>query len=123
MVGAAAFERGLSMEYQAPERRRFPRVDTPSGAVVIRPVSMAVQMLDLSSGGLLLACPQPAGVGATLRVTSNIAGQLMAADLDVRHASSQWDPQIKGYRVGGQFVSLDHKTRSVIDDVIGGAGV
>jgi hypothetical protein len=89
--------------------------------IVGRPVSMAVQMLDLSSEGLLMACPQPMALGATLQVTAQIAGRRLDANLDVRHVSSQWDKQIKGYRVGGRFVSLDPAVRVAINSLLGEA--
>ena len=107
------------MEYLSRDRRRSPRVETPKGTVVMRPISMVVQMLDLSSQGLLLACPQPLSLGSTLRVTAQIAGRRLEADVDVRHVSSQWDQHVKGYRVGGRFVSLDPTIRGVIDGLLG----
>jgi len=107
------------MEFGSPDRRRFPRVEMTDEVMIGRPVSMAVQMLDLSSEGLLMACPQPMRVGATLQVTAQIAGRRLDGNLDVRHVSSQWDNQIKGYRVGGRFVSLDPVVRSAINDLLG----
>ena len=107
------------MEHVSPDRRRFPRVEATSEVTVGRPVSMAVQMLDLSSQGLLLACPQPLSLGSKLRVTAQIAGRRLEADVDVRHVSSQWDQHVKGYRVGGRFESLDSTVRGVIDGLLG----
>jgi hypothetical protein len=109
------------MEQRSPDRRRFPRYEATNGLIAIRPVSMAVQMLDLSSEGVLLACPQPQRLGAKLRVTAQISGRRLEADLDVRHASNQWDQHVKGYRVGGRFVALDPMARCVIDDLMGEA--
>jgi hypothetical protein len=110
------------MDPVAQERRRSPRIETNTHVMLGRPVSMVVQMLDLSSDGLLMACPQQLSPGAMLRVTANISGRQLEAQLDVRHVSNQWDRRIKGYRVGGRFVSLDPTVRSAIDDLLGEGG-
>ena len=110
------------MEFNSPDRRRSPRVETTQQVIIGRPVSMTVQMLDLSANGLLLACPSPQRPGARLRVTAQIAGRRLDADFDVRHVSSKWDQQIKGYRIGGRFVTLDPSSRNLINDVLGGSG-
>ena len=107
------------MEYRSLERRRSPRVEPANGLMVMRPVSMVVQMLDLSPSGMLMACAHPPRLGASMRVTAQIAGRRLDANLDIRHVSSQWDKQINGYRVGGRFVSIDPMARSVIADVLG----
>ena len=107
------------MEPVAHERRRSPRVEMTNQVTIGRPVSMTVQMLDLSSEGLLMVCPQPLGLGATLRVTAQISGRRLDANLDIRHSSSQWDGRAKGYRVGGRFVSLDPTIRTAIADLLG----
>jgi len=107
------------MEHHSPDRRRSPRVEMTNQVMIGRPVSMAVQMLDLSTEGLLLACPRPMTMGAKLRVTAQIAGRRLDANLDVRHVSGQWDQQIKGYRVGGRFLSLDPVVRTAIESLLG----
>lgn len=110
------------MELGFPDRRRSPRVEVTNAVLVGRPVSMAVQMLDLSTEGLLMACPQPLRPGSQLRVAAQISGRRLDARLDVRHISSTWDPHIKGYRVGGRFVSLDPTVRGAIEDLLGEGG-
>jgi hypothetical protein len=110
------------MDLGFPDRRRSPRIELTSDVMVGRPISMAVQMLDLSSEGLLMACPQPLRQGAQLRVTAQISGRRLDANVDVRHVSSQWDKHVKGYRVGGRFVSLDPVVRHAIDDLLGEGG-
>jgi hypothetical protein len=86
--------------------------------IAMRPVSQTVQILDLSSEGLLLACPQPLPLGAKPRVTGTFAGRRLEATLDIRHVSSQWDQQVGGYRTGGRFVSLEPTARGVIEALL-----
>ena len=103
------------------ERRRSPRVPMGSGAVVIRPVSMAVRLLDLSSEGMLLSCPDPVPQGATSRVIARLGDLPFDAELDVRHVSSQWDQRFGGYRAGGRFITLPPHARLAVDALLGGS--
>jgi len=103
------------------ERRRSPRVPMKDSATVVRPISMAVRLLDLSSEGVLLSCPDPISPGAASKVTARLAGRSLEADLDVRHVSSQWDQRVGGYRVGGRFLSLGPQARLAIEELLGGS--
>ena len=102
------------------ERRRSPRIPMGDGAQVVRPVSMAVRLLDVSSDGVLLACPSPMTPGVVSRVIARLGDRPLDASLDVRHASAQWDQQAGGYRVGGRFVALGPQAREAIDSLLSG---
>jgi hypothetical protein len=103
------------------ERRRSPRVPMGSGAVVVRPVSMAVKLLDLSSNGVLLSCPGPVPSGAASRIVARLGDRPLDAELDIRHVSSQWDQRTGGYRVGGRFVALSPQARLAVDALLSGS--
>jgi hypothetical protein len=103
------------------ERRRSPRVQMGSGATFVRPVSMAVKLLDLSSDGVLLSCPDPISPSALPRVVARLGNRPLDAELDVRHVSSRWDPRAGGYRVGGRFVALGPQARQAVDDLLAGS--
>jgi hypothetical protein len=103
------------------ERRRSPRVSVTSGNVLVRPVSMAVRLLDLSSEGLLMSCPDPLRLGATTKVIARLAGRSLDAEIDVRHVSTRWDQRIGGYRVGGRFLSLGPQARLAIERLLSGS--
>jgi hypothetical protein len=109
------------MESGFVERRRFPRVPMRIGAAAMRPVSMPVRLLDLSSGGLLLSCPDPLPPGPSSRITARLGNRPLDAELDVRHVSTQWDPRIGGYRVGGRFVSLAPQARLAVESLLSGS--
>jgi hypothetical protein len=100
------------------ERRRFPRVATANGITATRPVSMTVQLLDLSSDGLLLACERPLAIAAIPRVVSWLAGRRLEVELVVRHVSSRWVDGAGGYLVGGRFPALDPPARQAIDTLL-----
>jgi hypothetical protein len=106
------------MEHGSLERRRFPRVAATDVVMAMRPVSLTVQILDLSAEGLLLACPQALSLGAKPRVVATFNGRRLDATLDICHVSSQWDRKFFGYRTGGRFVSLDPTARGVIDALL-----
>ena len=91
------------------------------GATVVRPISAAVRLLDLSSEGVLLSCPDPMRLGATSRVVARLAGRSLDAEFDIRHVSSQWDQRVGGYRVGGRFLSLCPQARLAIEELLSGS--
>jgi hypothetical protein len=90
--------------------------------MVIRPVSVPVRMVELSSGGLQLVCPNPARIGATPRVIAGLGGRRLDVKVDIRHVSSKWDEEAGGYLVGGSFPALDSQARQTLDDLLAAAG-
>lgn len=109
------------MEPHFTERRRSPRVPVGGAALAMRPVSMAVRLLDLSSGGVLMACPDRMRVGATPRVVARLGGAPLEAQLHVRHAAEQWDKDAGGYRVGALFTSVSPLGAIAIDELLKGS--
>ena len=109
------------MEHGFSERRRSPRVPMGSSAQIVRPVSMAVRLLDLSSEGLLMACPSPIPAGAPSRVIARLGNRPLDAEIDVRHVSSQWDQHAGGYRVGGRFTSLGPQAKVAVESLLSGS--
>jgi len=110
------------MESGFRERRRSPRVPIASGALLVRPVSMAVRLLDLSSEGLLLSCPDPMVPGEISRVVARLDGRPLDSEIDIRHVSSHWDQRVGGYRVGGRFLSLGPQARMAVESLLNGSG-
>jgi len=100
------------------ERRRSPRVPAANGTMAIRPFSMPVRLLDLSSEGLLLACERPLTISAISRVISFLAGRRLDVELVVRHVSIRWDEEARGYLVGGRFPALDQPARLIIESLL-----
>jgi hypothetical protein len=103
------------------ERRRSPRIAMGSDAQVVRPVSMAVRVLDVSSEGVLMACPSPMTPGVASRVIARLGNQPLDAGLDVRHVSAEWDQQAGGYRVGGRFLALGPQARAAVESLLSGS--
>lgn len=103
------------------ERRRAPRVSMETGTTLVRPVSMAVKLLDLSADGMLLSCPDPLSPGALPRIVAKLGSRSLDVELDVRHVSNQWDPRVGGYRVGGRFVAPGPQARQAVDSLLVGS--
>jgi hypothetical protein len=103
------------------ERRRSPRVPMKTGTTLLRPVSMAVKVLDLSADGMLLSCPDPLSPGAVPRVVARLGNRPLDVEFDVRHVSNQWDPRVGGYRVGGRFVAPGPQARQAVDGLLAGS--
>lgn len=82
---------------------------------------MAVRLLDLSSDGVLLACPSPISPGAASRVIARLGSRPFDAGVEVRHASAQWDPRAGGYRVGGRFVALGPQAKEAVESLLTGS--
>jgi hypothetical protein len=102
------------------ERRRSPRVSIGSRAAAVRPLSMAVRLLDLSSGGVLLSCPEPLQPGVSSRVIARLGSRSLDAELVVRHVSSEWDPRVSGYRIGGRFAAPGLQARLAVESLLRG---
>lgn len=103
------------------ERRRSTRVPMAAGTTLVRPVSMAVKLLDLSSDGMQLACPDPISPGALPRIVARLAHRPLDVQFEVRHVSNQWDPRVGGYRVGGRFVEPGVEARAAVDSLLAGS--
>ena len=88
---------------------------------MLRPVSMAVRVLDLSTDGVLVSCPDPIAPGVAARVIAHLGNRPLDAELDVRHVSRQWDQRVGGYRVGGRFLSLAPQARMAVDRLLRGS--
>jgi hypothetical protein len=70
------------------ERRRAPRREVVDGELAVLPWGMSVQVLDISTAGVLVQSPQSARTGATGRLTLTLAGQPFTADVEVRRVVS-----------------------------------
>jgi len=119
-IAGGLLSSGTDMENAFIERRRSPRVVMGDGARLVRPVSMAVRLLDVSSEGVLMACPSPLTPGVVPRVIARLGDRPLDASLDVRHASADWDQRAGGYRVGGRFVALGQQARNAVDHFLSG---
>lgn len=95
------------------ERRRAPRREVVDGELAVLPWGMSVQILDISTTGVLAQSGQSARTGATGRLTLTLSGQPFSADVEVRRV----DP-VAGSgdcRLGMMFIDLSLESRRTIE--------
>jgi hypothetical protein len=78
-------------------------------------VAESVRVLDISRSGVLLHTSSPPDVGARARLRLSVAGEPLAAHVEVRRVSAV----LGGYRVGARFVEMTPVHRRLIAQVMG----
>jgi c-di-GMP-binding flagellar brake protein YcgR len=94
------------------ERRRTPRYPVVGGEPAILPVSLSVQLLDISQTGVLILTSQYAKEGSRGRLRFNLGGQPFSADVEIRRIVSGHGGA--GYKIGARFVDLSEENRQII---------
>ena len=95
------------------ERRRAPRREVVDGERAVLPWGMSVQILDISTAGVLVQSAQFARAGVTGRLTLTLGGQPFSADVEVRRVVP-----VTGSgdcRLGMMFIDLSVENRRTIE--------
>ena len=96
------------------ERRRTPRREVQGQSMGLT-VAESVRVIDISRSGVLLHTSSPPDVGARARLRLSVAGEPLAAHVEVRRVSAVSG----GYRVGARFVEMTPVHRRLIAQVMG----
>ena len=98
------------------ERRRFPRTTVAGGHELKIPLQMTVQLLDLSSTGVLVAAPQPLEPGTRAELQTRLGGDPVHMSLVVKRVAPEGAPgRTSGrFRVGATLVSPDETSRRAV---------
>jgi c-di-GMP-binding flagellar brake protein YcgR len=94
------------------ERRRSPRYPVVGGEPAILPLSLSVQLLDISQTGVLILASQYAKEGSRGRLRFNLGGQPFSAEVEIRRIVSGHGGV--GYKIGARFVDLSEENRQII---------
>jgi len=96
------------------ERRRSARYPVAGRELAILPVSLSVQLLDISASGVLVLSSHPAKEGSRAQLRLNLGGKPISADVEIRRVA----PGIEGhgYRIGVSFVDLKKEQRQLIEE-------
>ena len=97
------------------ERRAAPRYAAKTGDVVMLPLPVNIQVMDISVAGVLLQSSRPIEVGTRGCLRLSIDGTPFAAEVDVRRVSPSPTGKDLRYRIGAQFVGISPENRRIIE--------
>jgi hypothetical protein len=103
-----------------PERRASLRFLAGTDAELDQPTWSTVNLVDVSTTGVLFSSPVPLDVGERGELRVRFGEGSFAAQLEVRRTEVRKTPHL-GYRAGAVFVSLDDVSRLHLEDFIGDA--
>jgi len=103
-----------------PERRANLRFVAGADAELDQPTWSTVNLVDVSTTGVLFSSPVPLDVGERGELRVRFGEGSFAAQLEVRRTEVRKTPHL-GYRAGAVFVSLDDVSRLHLEDFIGDA--
>ena len=92
------------------------RRDVEADATVGIRSSQSVRVIDISVGGVLLASTRPATVGTRGRLSVSIAGNPLAAEVEIRRVIES--PDHTNFKIGARFVDITTEQRSVIERLV-----
>ena len=101
------------------DRRRAARVTPPSPSEIQWPTWSTIELIDISTTGVLFAAPVAMTAGETGQLRMRLGDRAFTADVVVRRGSST-GPKAGSYRAGAEFTSLDEPSRLTLDDFLGG---
>jgi hypothetical protein len=100
------------------DRRRTVRVAPPSPAEIQWPTWSTIELIDISTTGVLFSSPVALAPGDRGQLRLRLGERSFNAELEIRrghlHPSTR-----TGYRVGATFTVLDEGSRFTLDDFLG----
>ncbi len=100
------------------ERRRSTRVTAREAVAAVLPLSITVQVVDISVSGVLLQSTRPVESGASGSIRLSLGGNPFSADVCVHRVVRLRGGGGNGYRLGASFVSMDVEHRRVIEQFV-----
>jgi hypothetical protein len=101
------------------DRRRAVRVTPPSPSEIRWPTWSTIELIDISTTGVLFAAPVALTAGETGQLRMRLGDRTFNADVVVRRGNST-GPKAGSYRAGAEFTSLDEPSRLTLEDFLGG---
>jgi len=95
-----------------PERRRAVRLPVAGAAQAGIMAATSVRVVDISVGGVLLASSRSAQVGARGRLSLTIAGNPLAAEVEIRRVAKSPEQE---FRIGAMFIGITPGQRDTIE--------
>lgn len=101
-----------------PERRRTPRMMPRDGAEINRPTWTTVELVDISTSGVLFLAPDAIAIGEKGQLRMRLGNNGFAGQIEVRRVDRHTTTS-KGYRIGAVFSALDEASRQTLEEFIG----
>jgi hypothetical protein len=102
------------------ERRAASRFNAAGEAEIGEPTWATVELIDISTSGVLFVSPQPLDVGDTGQLRMRLGDRSFTAQVEVRRSDPRRTPH-PSHRLGATFVSLDEVNRLNLEDFVGDA--
>jgi c-di-GMP-binding flagellar brake protein YcgR len=105
----------MDMPETSRERRQFPRSTVAGGHELKVPLQMAVQLLDISTGGMLVVAPQPLEPGARAELQTRLGADPVQVELEVRWVAPDGEPVKSAgrYRLGARLITTEETRRGI----------
>jgi len=103
---------------QTPERRAGVRVVPGDDMEIGQPNWSTVEVIDISTTGVLFACPVAVEVGEKGKLRMRLGERSFAAHVEIRRTDSRKAPPL-AHRLGAAFITLDDGSRMHLEDFIG----
>ena len=105
---------------QGVERRASVRFNAGGEAEIGEPAWSTVELIDISTSGVLFVCPLPLDVGEMGQLRVRLGERSFAARVEVRRSDAR-NPPYSSHRLGAAFVALDEANRVNLEDFVGDA--
>ena len=103
-----------------PERRRAGRTTTREGAEIYRPAWTTIELVDISTIGVLFVTPHEMSPGEKGQLRVRLGDRDFVSEVEVSRVDRHPLPS-KGFRVGAVFTVLDDVHRKTLEEFIGTA--
>ena len=103
-----------------PERRRADRIPTRDGSEISRPAWTTIELLDISTIGVLFVAPQEMAPGERGQLRIRLGDRGFVSEIEIQRVDRH--PSVfKGYRIGAIFTALDDVHRVTLEEFVGTA--
>jgi hypothetical protein len=120
LVSAAPLKPVQNMHRHGTERRTSVRFNTGGEAEIGEPTWSTVELIDISTSGVLFVSPVPLDVGESGQLRMRLGERSFAAQIQVRRSDVRKIPH-PAHRLGATFVGLDEVNRVNLEDFVGDA--
>jgi len=120
LLGAEPLKPPHGQTRQGPERRATPRHLAGGDAELGQPNWSTVEVIDISTLGVLFASPVAVEVGERGKLRMRLGDRSFEAQVEVRRSDTRKTAQA-AYRLGAAFITLDEESRLHLEDFIGDA--